>query len=605
MKVYALPIMIISGVLLATLASAQVPLLDSLFSQANKHRSAGHFDSAILVYTKCLQLAEQNKDSLKQGNALIGIGIAHDQGHKFETALEYYFKALAIYEKIQNQSKIGGTFKNIGNIYRELGNHREAINYLEQALAIQQKENDSARIGSVLNDIGSVHLSKKEYRQALTWFDTANNYYRKYLREDIKAYVLNNLGIAYAELKQYDTALKYYQEGLAIIKKIDDRYGIALIVGNIGDLYYRYADYTRALDYHLQSYAIARQIRSDELLLSIYQNLSKTYTKLGDHKNAHAWLSLRASLQDSVYTKESARNYADMEAKYQAEKKQAEILLLQQNNKLASVELEKQRRTKYFLIIISVLVLAIATTIFRIYTISRRSNKQLNTLNAKLAEANNSKTKLISIINHDLRSPVSSLFHSLQLGKNGSPPESNQQISIAAENLLESMEDLLLWTKSQMEHFALSMEEVHAGELLAEMIHLQEQFAASKGVSLQQELRVDFPFVTDINFLKVVLRNLVGNAIKFTPPGGTVVLSASEKEGVVEWVVKDNGPGIPEPALQQIFEWNSLRSDSSGLGLKLAKEFTEKLGGKLLVRSELNKGTIFSILLPALSLEPV
>lgn len=605
MKVICLSITIVILAAVANEAVAQRPLLDSLFELAAQLRKTGDYKKAIAVAEQCLAIAQQHKDSLKMGNAIIGIGIANDQQGKFEDALQYYFKALTVYENINNQIKLGGTLKNIGNTYRVLTHYDKASYFLQKALAVQTAQKDSTRIANVMNDIGLVYYDQDSAVQSLAYFKNILSKYDKYLTEDIKANVINNAALSYVKLERYPEALDYYGQSLSIMQKREDQYGTALVLGNIGDLYYRTGNYKQALDYHLRNLAIVQQIGSNQLLLTSYDNLKRTYVSLGDYTSAYKYQQGEIGLKDTIFQKQSALNYEEMQAKYQYEKNQKDILLLQHDKQIAAIELTTQRRTKYLLLIGIALALVLVITVYRSYRLKRLANNELNRLNDKLTEANSSKAKLLGIISHDLRSPVSSLFNFLQLqklnaGKLGKEEKENidRKIGQSAENLLEAMEDILIWSKSQMEHFKPSVESTNANELLEEMIDLHEQFATGKHISLQKQTDNNLSFNTDPNFIKIILRNLTSNAIKFTPAGGLVQLTAMRSNNHILLSVKDNGPGIPEADLKNIFEWNSIRSDSSGLGLKLAKEFTEKLKGKLSVQSQPGEGTEFMISLP-------
>jgi signal transduction histidine kinase len=585
--------------------TAQSVPLDSLFKHAAQLRNDGEYNKAITAYEECLSIAQKNKDTLKTANALIGIGISNDQKGKFEDALEYYFRALSLYESINNQNKIGGTLKNIGNTYRVLTHYDKAFDFLQKALAVQTAQKDSARIANVMNDIGLVYYDQDSSKQALSYFKNILTGYDKYLTEQLKANVINNAGLAYAKLKRYNEALASYQQSLLLMEKMEDQYGIALVLGNTGDLYYLMGNYHKALDYQLRNLAIVQQIKSDELLLNSYLGLKKTYVALGDYPDAYKYQQGEIGLKDTIFHKESALNYEKMQARYQYEKGQKEILQLQHDKQIAAIELTAQQRTKYLLLTGIALALLLSVTIYRSYRLKRKANQELNLLNDKLTEANISKVKLFSIISHDLRSPVSSLFNFLQLQKlnagrmqKGEKETIDRQIGQSAENLLEAMEDILIWSKSQMEHFKPAGESTNAGELLDEMIDLHKQFATGKQISLEKRTDSNLDFNTDINFIKIILRNLTSNAIKFTPAGGLVQLTAMRRDNHILLSVKDNGPGIKEADLKNIFEWNSIRSDSSGLGLRLAKEFTEKLKGELSVVSRPGEGTEFMVSLP-------
>lgn len=586
-------------------SAAQIPGFDTLYARANRDRNNGFYDKAIAGYQQCLVIATNSKDSLKIGNSLIGIGVTNDQGGQFEEALQYYFKALDIYEHISNQKKIGGTLKNIGNTYRVLKDYSRATSFLQQALSVQYAQKDSASIGNVLNDIGLICLDQDSAVTALTWFNIILTDYNKYLRDEVKSYVQNNQALALTQLKRYPEALEAYQSSLSLMKKRDDQYGIALVLGNIGDLYYRTHDLRKALDKHLDNLAIVQEIKSDELLKDSYDNLAKTYQGLGDYKKAYSYRQKEMDLKDTIYKEQSAKNYAEMEARYQNEKKQKEILYLQQNNKIANIQLLNQRLIKYCLLAGLAIILLVALFLYRNYRTKQKINKELNHINEKLEEANNSKTKLISIISHDLRSPVSSLFSFLELKKQNSgrmkkeeQEQFDRELTRSSENLLEAMEDLLIWSKSQMDHFTLAGEKISADDLIDEMILLHRPFADEKNVLLKKEGQTDFLFHTDPNFIKVVLRNLVSNAIKFTPKGGIITLSGIKEKDHIQLSVKDTGAGISGADLGNIFEWTSIRSDSSGLGLKLARDFAEKLGGRLSVHSEPGKGSEFIVTLP-------
>jgi len=586
--------------------AAQPALLDSLFKQAAQLRADGEYNKAIALYEQCLAMAQKGKDTLRTGNATIGIGIANDQKGKYEEALQYYFKALGIYESINNEVKIGGTLKNIGNTYRVLTHYDKANDFLQKALAVQTAQKDSQRIANVMNDIGLVYYDQDSAAQAMRYFTDILAHYDRNITEMIKANVLNNVGLTWVKLKRYPEALDNYQRSLSLMQKIKDQYGIALVLGNIGDLYYSTGDYRKALDYHLQNLVMVQEIKSDQLLLLSYQNLKKTYVSLGDYTRAYQYQQGEIGLKDTVYKKQSALNYEEMQAKYQYEKGQKEILQLQRDKDIAAIELSAQKRTKYLLITGIALALGLFITVYRSYRLKRKANQELNQLNDKLTEANSSKAKLLSIISHDLRSPVSSLFNFLQLQKINANRLDKQehavmdrQISQSAENLLEAMEDILIWSKSQMEHFKPAEESTNADELLSAVIDLHAPFAAGRQITLQKKADERLDFTTDPNFIKIILRNLTSNAIKFTPVGGWVQLTAMRQGNAILLTVKDNGPGIREADLKNIFEWNSIRSDSSGLGLKLAKEFTEKLKGHLSVVSQPGEGTAFTVSLPA------
>ncbi|MDF2187569.1 tetratricopeptide repeat-containing sensor histidine kinase [Paraflavitalea sp. CAU 1676] len=577
-----------------------------LYRQANEYRTKGDYPNALTAFRECYTRAAADRDSLHMGNSLIGMGIVYDEQGSLDTALRYYFDALTIYRNIDNPVKTGGTLKNIGNVYRVLKHYDKAADYLQQALAIQKGQRDSIRIGNVLNDIGLVYMDQDSNAIAKQYFGQVINQYGRAVNKEIKAYVYNNLGIIAANEKQYSQAQSYYRSGLALMQELGKKYGIALILDNMGDAWFEAGDYRQALGYYNQSHELARSINTNELLRSVYDDYAKLYSKTGDYRKAYDYLGLSSKLKDTVYQEESRKAYAEMSARYETEKKQTRIQLLERDYKIANIELVAQRRAKYLFLLTSALILLLAVLMYRSYLTRKKANQQLNLLNKQLTEANSSKTKILGIISHDLRSPVSSLFHFLQLKKirkgQQDPKEQeafDQKISQSAENLLETMEDLLIWSKSQMEQFEPVMENLDVEDIFDEIIDLHTTAAANKQIRLLKDQIPYLEIHTDPNFVRIILRNLVSNAIKFTPPHGTVTLSASRENNLILLHVSDSGPGISPADINNIFEWNSIRSDSSGLGLKLVREFTERLSGQLTVVSGNGKGAEFTVGLPA------
>lgn len=585
--------------LLSLICQAQVPF-DTLLAKAKERLFANDYYTSLELYTNCLKEAQKLKDGFKIGNSYIGIGICYDKTSDFENALNNYFKGLAAYESVGNVKKEAGTLKNIGNTYRILKSYEKSYNFFGQALQKYGYVNDSAGLSSVSNDLGLLYLDQEKQDTAIRYFTTVITTYKKYAVKEVYAYALNNLGLAWSKKNDFKKSYSYYSASLEAMKKMGNDYGLALVVNNIGNLLIRQKKYAEALDFSKEGLATANKVQSKETIANSYENLATCYRELKEYQKSNDYFDKLLALRDTIFREESAKSYAEMESRYQNEKKQKEIILLKKDNAIKDLDITNQRRTRTFLLFTLVFIFAIAIVIYRSYSVKNKLNNKLNMANEKLNEANQSKTKLLSIISHDLRTPVSSLFNFLHLQKSSpgrlsaeQQEKFNRQINSAAENVLTTMEDLLIWSKSQMEKFEPVMETVDLDSFCDEIMNMNVTAAANKNIELTKSCKEQLTIFTDPNFLKISVRNLVGNAIKFTPPGGSVQLIIQKAEDTVSIIVKDTGGGIAEEYLPNIFTWNSIRSDSSGLGLRLAKEFTEKLNGTISVRSQPGKGTEF------------
>lgn len=236
-------------------------------------------------------------------------------------------------------------------------------------------------------------------------------------------------------------------------------------------------------------------------------------------------------------------------------------------------------------------------------------NLEIEKQKEELADLNAFKTKLFSIISHDLKSPVYALrtlfqqIHQCNLP----PSEIKAMVPDVLNDLTYTtslMENLLQWAKSQMDADVVSPQEIRLEALVVDVIRPLRLQLETKKLSLEVEVDTDVHVYADKNTIHLVLRNLLSNAIKFTPTGGHILVGCTGKNGWKEVYVKDSGVGIDEEALQKICQqiFYTTKGTSSeagtGLGLMLCNEFLAKNKSKLEITSTIGKGSRFSFLLP-------
>ena len=230
----------------------------------------------------------------------------------------------------------------------------------------------------------------------------------------------------------------------------------------------------------------------------------------------------------------------------------------------------------------------------------------------KLTEVATTNTKFISIIAHDLRSPFSSILYALDIVKenlnNNNINETENYINIAsnyASNTLSLLDDLLVWTMSQNNEKNFNPVKINLNELLRDEIVSSIISATQKQITLRHSIAPNLNVTADLQMVKTILRNLIGNAIKYTNTGGEISISASEGKQFVEIAVKDNGIGISPAFQRELFKINDNHSTKgtnnekgTGLGLLLCKEFIEMHGGNIRVESKPGIGSKFKFTLP-------
>jgi len=230
----------------------------------------------------------------------------------------------------------------------------------------------------------------------------------------------------------------------------------------------------------------------------------------------------------------------------------------------------------------------------------------------KLKEHNKTKDKLFSIIAHDLRSPFSSILGYAELLHGNIDEFDIEQvreflgfIKSSTKNTLNLLDNLLSWSKSQSGKIIFSPQKIVLIPVVKETADMLSDAARIKSISIHHQFNADDAVWADLNMFKVVMRNLLANAIKFTDIGGEIEINAKTLQNQMEITVSDNGVGIGAEVIDKLFQvdfktttFGTANEKGSGLGLILCKEFVERHKGRIWVESNLGVGSDFKFTLP-------
>jgi signal transduction histidine kinase len=223
-----------------------------------------------------------------------------------------------------------------------------------------------------------------------------------------------------------------------------------------------------------------------------------------------------------------------------------------------------------------------------------------------LHDANNFKDKIFSIISHDLKSPITSLAGLLQIMKLKSLNEEERSkainsLEIALKGTKTLLDNILAWANKKPSKVE-ENEEIELKDLVNEIFQIFDFQASTKNILLRNLIEIDFHILSNKNMLQLVLRNLVSNALKFTPKKGTIEIGIRQDYLNLEIYVKDSGIGMSEEIRSNLFNSNQHNSTrgtenekGTGLGLKLCKEFLDKYNGSISVKSKPKKGTTITV----------
>ena len=242
----------------------------------------------------------------------------------------------------------------------------------------------------------------------------------------------------------------------------------------------------------------------------------------------------------------------------------------------------------------------------------KQTEEKLKQVNHELKELNVTKDKFFNIVAHDLKNPFTALIGSSELLVENIHRMDTEKIIKLSQVLNDSaksgyaiLQNLLDWSRSQTGLMKINIEKINLKNLIEENISNHLLISTNKEINLRSDIKDDIFVFTDRNMINIVLRNLLGNAVKFTPRFGKVNVSTILDGNAVSILVKDTGIGISNDNINKLFRIDTdykkpgtANEQGTGLGLKLSKEFVEKLGGKIWVESELGKGCDFKFTLP-------
>lgn len=235
-------------------------------------------------------------------------------------------------------------------------------------------------------------------------------------------------------------------------------------------------------------------------------------------------------------------------------------------------------------------------------------SRKISMQNSKLKDIIQERDKLFSIISHDMLGPLSSIQSYLELVTENpelDEMEMKRELLNLTKNTSGMLRNILVWSKSQAQGVQLHKTETNVNELISQILNVQRSIAATKGIDIVMNTEDELYTITDPEILKLVVRNLINNAVKFTPNGGIITVSVGHEDNGCCVSIHDTGIGMTEEQQQKLFTsevkstYGTGNEKGVGLGLSLSNEFVKLLGGKIKVQSKPNEGSVFSVYLPA------
>jgi len=541
------------------------------------------------------------------------------------------------------------------------GDYLEAISLSLEGLKKAETGDNNFLIGTGFHMQAILYQQLKNDSVAIKNFKKAGVYFKDAGQLSLLLNIYNNLGVVYYNMETYDLAKENYLIALEIAKSLSNKLGQAIIYNNLAWINIKTKIFTKSTDLYLDSAATINEIlKIAELNAWIYQGRSEIYLNNHNYDKAEDYglealefaisvnnkmkrrdiretLSrIYAAKKDGMKAYNEFKIYKELSEKLTNELTEKKALMLQLNYEFEKKELEIRTEQKekenflnqelrfqkqiIFVAFISLIIFSL-TTIYILKSrkalidsnqLLRETKNEMQKQHDILDEANNSKNKLFSIISHDLRGPMGSTWIMLEEVKTMIEDKNYDEAFLfldlatnSSRNSFELLENLLHWARTQLNAANVSLESFDPHEIIDDTFKVLQGNLVSKEIQVGLNIETQKQVLADKEMMRIVFRNLMSNAIKFTPKQGSIHIAVSEKNNQLCISIKDSGIGISAERLKNLFSFTENQSTrgtegeiGTGLGLVLCKELVQLNKGSLQVFSEVNVGTQIDILLP-------
>ena len=447
--------------------------------------------------------------------------------------------------------------------------------------------------------LGKTTLQLKEFDEALSYYKELEILSQKSHKLYSLCDVYEGLGVTYLFLNQFKEAEIYLNKNLILREKENNADGIYSSYNIIANLYLMQDKNEQANKYFKKAYLVAQNINNFEKKAITSKNMSVIKERSGNLKEALNYRKEYNQWKDSLNNQNKVWAVADYEKKYAVAQKQKQISVLKVENKLK----ETQRKTMFFSTLGLLLLLSGG-----VYAYAQKVKNAKIILNQKekLDELNATKDQLFSIVSHDLRSSVnalktsnSKLTTSLETKNYDQLDQLLHQNSTIANGAYNLLDNLLHWALLQTKQLYFHKDSVHLFSIVQQIEYNYKPLLLDKTITFDNTVSKNSFIFVDLDSLKIVLRNLLDNAIKFSPENSKInFYTAETNTDFCQLVIQDSGLGMTQNTIDELLQDSELLAKKknseiigTGLGMQLCKQMIKKNGGTLAIESELNKGT--------------
>jgi two-component system sensor histidine kinase/response regulator len=582
---------------------------------------------ALLMFVKAEQKAE--KQHYRHGLAAAYVNQAEifNQRGYARRSLVLYYQALSISRQENDEYNVALCEQHISTVKRHLGAYDEASRLLNHALSVFIRLNKLPDVVNVQLRLGLLASDEKQYDKALGYYLKAyqNSRIAKFKFGEKKAYY--DRALLYTNLNRADSALTYFNRALHIDTLTNDSYGKALSYLGISQLYFKQHNYAKAKAYAVLSCHHADSVNGNDVVKQAAGLMVDINRQTHNVAGVISWQDKLLTVNKLVADQERSDAVTFMDVFKQQQENQARYV--QQIQAIKKVSSEKSVLIKGGALMM-LIVLALIVPLHYNYRRARAYAKALKQTNVQIKEKsaaveqlngqillqnkeleqdNNLKNKLLSVISHDLRHPLVNTrsllgIYNQELLSQEEAKTLFGQLEAQYVRTITLLDNLLFWIKRQVQHAEAIKTTSSVVEVVSELIEEQRLALGNKNITVLNQIDPQTAWHTDREALRIVFRNLLNNALKFTPDKGTITFSSFLEGGMTGVKVKDSGIGMGPSKLKKVIQGSYMSTNGtagemgSGFGLILVRDLISKDEGVLDITSALGEGSEFTISFP-------
>ena len=578
-------------------------------------------DSARKLAENALLLSQRYNYDIGKGRSFYNIGMVY-WSQSYYTISLFYLNSAINNLPVNKPLYLSDAYNARGRTYADLGNYSQALADLDKSLGYAG--NDIERLAEVFSEKSYVYCALKNFHKAIADAEYALNL-NKRIKQAGNIAVLNaRLAGIYKTMKDYRNALYHDDVAFNMSTQTANRRLRAKVLIEYAAIDNERKKYDNAIVYARKGISLADSIGLIDAQTEGYQIIANSFEQKNNLKQALAYQKVYAQIRDSVTRSSKLKTIQLIQNYHALNTKLNDIKLMEITDAENKAKIKAQTRLILILSVSLVILISVLFVTWYLYKQKKILSNELENQHkalleqkgvievqtANLQSVNGLKDKLLAVIGHDLRTPVANMSNIIEMFNDGyltatEVTELMHEIGPIIKGAELTLSNLTEWAGSQIKGKAVNSTNVDIFLLGVEMEQTFVHHLQQKGIEFVNGAYAGRSVQADENHIKVILRNLVSNAIKFTASNGTVTLATKVDHNSLIISVSDTGKGMNSNEIEKLFSISTHFSHSgtsgesgTGIGLLLCKELVELNGGKLSVTSAVGKGSCFYFSLP-------